>query len=268
MTTPDLRQKLIKDIMDTGFPLEMQVSSILNQQGWKVTNGAYFIDKDENKGREIDIITSIHRSQMSSDCIATEIVFSLIIEIKKSEKHPWVFFTSEQHSILDTLLPKKYVSTGFIIDKSDINKIMRANTVQAHERIGKNFYQGFTGNNSRDDIYKALSGTTKALNYFIEKSIYSIESGDKLLEYFEPVVIVKGKLFESYINKEGEMKLDEANYIQTYFNYLSPEYSTINKNVIHVINFDYLEDFLTEKKAALDKFYNHLLVKENNSTGS
>ena len=51
-------EKLKTQILKTGFPTELEVSKIFLQQDWSVDFNSFYIDKDENKGREIDLICS------------------------------------------------------------------------------------------------------------------------------------------------------------------------------------------------------------------
>ncbi|MBO1306137.1 hypothetical protein JZO70_08190 [Enterococcus sp. 669A] len=263
MGTSDFKSKLLKDIEETGFPFEMEISSMLRNRGWHVSNGSYYIDKDENKGREIDVIAEIHKDQLISKEATLEVVFSLILEIKESKKKPWIFFTSDATSLIDSTIPKKYTSGGFETKPYRLNSLLRKYTVKAQDRIGRNFYIGFSGNGARDDIYKSLSGLTKALNHFMETDTNKDnKSEDRLFRYFEPIVIIKGDLFEAFINKKGTMELEESNYIQTYFNYLSPNYSNNAHNIIHVVSEKYFEEFISLQEKALQTFFD-ALIKEN-----
>lgn len=273
----DLKTNLLKDILTTGYPFEMEVTSRMQKKIWRVSNGAYYIDKDEQKGREIDVIAQLHKSVILESSSTLEVGVALITEVKKStevknskkeatpktEEKPWVFFTSESTSFERMTFPKRYVATQFSLSPGKINKILRQNTVKVQKRLGRNFYQGFTGNGARDDIYKALSGTTKALSHFIEAEDYKDdESGDRILWYYEGVVIIKGKLFESFIGTDGKMQLNEVAYVQTNFNYLSPNYPNSQKNIIHVINENYLEEFLQKRTEELNNVFNDLKSQE------
>ncbi len=256
----DLKEKLKKDILSTGFPFEMEVSQVLRSSGWRVKNSPYYIDKDENKGREIDIISTIHKVYEIYKETSMEICFSLIMEIKKSEDKPWVFFTSDVTGPVEQLLHKDYETSGFVTQSHVINRLLRKNTQKVNSRIGRNFYQGFTKNGGRDDIYKALSGTLKATYHALENcSAKNNNSGDRYLHFFEPVVVIKGKIFEVYIDKEGSMKLEEVKYIQTDFNYMSPNYMSQTGNVVHIITNEYLPEFIAERKASLESLMDDIL---------
>jgi len=52
----DLKTKLLRQLEETGYPVELKVGNILLEHGWtQVEHNRYYIDEDEKKGREIDI---------------------------------------------------------------------------------------------------------------------------------------------------------------------------------------------------------------------
>lgn len=93
-----IEDKILKDILTTGFPLEMEVSNNFARDRWTVDHNSYYIDKDELKGREIDLIASYFLSNPKSDNYF-ELHYIMPIEIKLANKKPWVFFTTEVTSL-------------------------------------------------------------------------------------------------------------------------------------------------------------------------
>lgn len=258
----DIKEKLKKDILRTGFPFEMEVSKILERNNWSVKNSSYYIDKDENKGREIDIISTIHQNKYIQRDLYLEVCFSLVVEIKKTEEKPWVFFTSEVNRVEENL-PLDYTYSNFSSKGYTLNRILRENIRKANARLGRNFYEGFTKNGGRDDIYKALSGTSKATYHALENCLANNDkAGDRLFHFFESVVVIKGKLFEAFLNDKGEINLEETKYIQCQFNYMSPNYISNRHKVVHVITSDYLEKFIRERKESLNGFFCDLVNEE------
>lgn len=63
----NIEDKILKDILTTGFPLEMEVSNNFARDRWTVDHNSYYIDKDELKGREIDLIASYFLSNPKSN---------------------------------------------------------------------------------------------------------------------------------------------------------------------------------------------------------
>jgi len=51
----DTIEPIKKQLLRSGFPLELEVSLILRKRGYEVSNSVYFFDDDEKKAREFDI---------------------------------------------------------------------------------------------------------------------------------------------------------------------------------------------------------------------
>jgi hypothetical protein len=56
MPEDDLLKKVKDDIPKTGFVTEMLVTGAFRTAGWIAVDHTYYMDRDENKGREIDIV--------------------------------------------------------------------------------------------------------------------------------------------------------------------------------------------------------------------
>lgn len=259
----DLKKKIINDIKKTGFPLELEISKQFTTRGWSVSHSSYYIDRDEHKGREIDLITDIHKSEfIGKNKEYLEVNFSLIIEIKQANEKPWVIFqTKASRFEWVSGFPRIFKSEGFKIKKHEIARILAKYGSQNKEYLGRSFYEAFTGNGGRDDIFKALSGTVKALNHFHEScSVHEANgNGDRLLYLYEPVVVIKGKLFEATLNDNLELNINEVDYSQVNFNYLSPNYEE-RRYVVHIVTSNQLTNFIEVKKQSLKNIF--LALKE------
>ena len=88
-----MEDHLVDEIQRTGYPLEIEISELLDQN-WHVFNNQPYLDEDENKTREIDIYAS-HKNVKAQISEKTNILVStdIVLECKKSNTHAWVFFT-------------------------------------------------------------------------------------------------------------------------------------------------------------------------------
>src|SRR5256885_4276326 len=94
----DLSLKILKEIETTGYPAELRASAVFASQKWNTSENAYFIDQDENKGREIDL--RAYKQARPSHSSAHVTVWSMLsAEVKKSDA-PWVVVSSSRH-VLD-----------------------------------------------------------------------------------------------------------------------------------------------------------------------
>ncbi len=79
-------QKIAQALKSTGFILEMESANLLKNLGFNVKVNQYFLDLDENKKREIDIIATKE---------INKIEICLVIECKQSLINDWVFVCSD-----------------------------------------------------------------------------------------------------------------------------------------------------------------------------
>ena len=77
---------LLEKIQKTGFELEYRTAEILRKSGWSVINNKYYIDDQQKKVREIDLVA--YKTGKIDD---VHIYTTLIISCKKSEAKVWAF---------------------------------------------------------------------------------------------------------------------------------------------------------------------------------
>jgi hypothetical protein len=63
----DLKQKILNDILQTGFTSELHVGSKLIRQGWTVLHGASYYDQTLGKSRELDIVARMSQGDDKLD---------------------------------------------------------------------------------------------------------------------------------------------------------------------------------------------------------
>ncbi|MBW7852589.1 MAG: hypothetical protein H3C38_19000 [Rhodospirillales bacterium] len=95
--TEDILKNLKDDVLKTGFATEMIAASLMREAGWIALDHTYYIDKDENKGREIDII-AIKIATQENEKKRISVNLGLAVEIKRVISKPWIVFTSPMHS--------------------------------------------------------------------------------------------------------------------------------------------------------------------------
>ncbi len=88
-------EKLKESISKSGLPLEHWCIKELLKHGWSVLPSTTFVDRDENKYRELDMIASKRIDLGEVEGAPNWNYFlnlTLLIECKKSETQAWVFF--------------------------------------------------------------------------------------------------------------------------------------------------------------------------------
>jgi hypothetical protein len=249
-----LIQNLLKDIKKTGYPTELKASNLFEKKDWKISENEYFIDEDEKKGREIDL--HAHTNIYIKEPFHIYFWSMLSVEIKKSKK-PWVIFTSNKR-MTDT------GGYGLLNHMHNINKdflsykdIMKEHPSSEFIRLGRTEHVAFTKNNN-PQIFSAILSSVKAS---IEqhriakehKEAFNEESYDAT--FYSPVVLVDGKLFESYIDENNNIKLEESDHIVYSFNYVSPKYSN-KQYLVDIVTLNGLNNYLSSRYKWLDYMIN------------
>lgn len=83
-----------ESIEKSGFPFEMEIASLLKENGWEVLPSAPYWDEDEEKWREIDIkaYKTADQTPDGESIKPYSLRVALIIECKKTNEFAWVFF--------------------------------------------------------------------------------------------------------------------------------------------------------------------------------
>jgi len=89
--TSDLTTKIAEWLKTQGYPLEMEVAHIFKDAGFEVSSAEYYVDAEEQKPREIDVLAS-----MSVQIQGTLFQLAYVVECKSPKESPWVSFRSRE----------------------------------------------------------------------------------------------------------------------------------------------------------------------------
>lgn len=236
-------EKVVEAAEKAGFATELRAASILNNAGWRSNQNVYFIDRDEGKGRELDLRAHMIFSSTNTNpqvrCMVT-----LCIEIKKTAD-PFIFYTNKKGKHDGPagygILHWKNNVDRFVLSYQDI-EIKRP--MMAAERVARS-YSCFK-NGQTQQIQSGIISAVKAAIHERDdcNEVYSDLSGD--LCFFVPIMVVDGPLYECFF-EEGKdnltaREIDEVVYIQ---NYNSVNYGHISSNV-HVMNLNTFDTRLSD----------------------
>lgn len=197
--------KLLEWLDKQGYPLEMKVAKLFIEKGFAVRHSPYYLDQDTETRREIDLIASV---VLGKDDKATK--FSIVIECKNNNDKPWVSFCSKRHS----LHPIAYI----------VQKCATRTAQQILDAIAKkdhNFEDGFlfthpvrpaynitqAFENGGDKTYAAMYSASKASWSLIKPNLTQINYAEIVI----PLIVIGGKLFESYLDDNGDFQVEEVN---------------------------------------------------------
>ena len=223
-------EKIVAAASKTGFEAELRTASIIASAAWHVDQSVYFIDKDEKKGRELDLraykVFNSTNEKPEVTCMIT-----LCIEVKRTSD-PFIFYSRkrsryEGSSGYGTLNWSNNVSR-FVLSYADIEERRPFGRVEPLARSYSCFKDGQT-----QHIQAGVISAFKAAIHERDNcnEVYSDLSGDLCL--FIPMMVVDGPLFECFF-EEGEAALtareiDDVVYLQ---NYNSENYGRVSSSVL------------------------------------
>lgn len=245
---------LKNEIRRTGYPLEIQISSILDKQWHSVMNTDSYFDREEQKLRDIDInaINFLETLKMAPVLLRT----SLAIECKKIENLAWVFFTRPYRFEIEDLAGQ-YIDNAQILTKNTENyQIMELilEKTSLHYKQTKRIaisYAEFSIEKKKKNDYKKKREIFEAQNQvkkYVECSFDQLIRASRRIqgypiEVFFPCIVLDGSMYEAIVEND-DLDLKEAKHIVLFTTYRSP-YAVYDRCLlIDVVHKDYFTDYL------------------------
>jgi hypothetical protein len=249
----DLISGIAKEIAKTGFPLELRVSEFLLERDYSVDHSVYYVDADEGKGRELDIMArrSVRCQKGEQFWYATNV---LTIECKKSEK-PWVVFTSPKSGEDDNIFVDDdyYQAIGFELPNWSVEEtwevidaILEISPLYRHPRFGRTYFVPFCGFESGGQIFGALTTCVKSAIY-VRNARHRVGNS---LSFFYPTIVLQGRLFEAYL-EDDEIRIAEIDMMPVSFTYRSANYNPLGFKV-PIVTEEALGEYLEMQEKVLD----------------
>ncbi len=282
--TDDELEKIKLALEKTGHQFEHQIGMQFERKGWMIIPNKFYLDRDDNKGHEIDLVA--YRISEVRD--RTAYITVVVIEAKQSTKNKWVFYTKGGYSgdINMQTAPLFYHNEveeiGRYMDQSSLlggmaerdqldlfNFPRKAYSFSeiTNDRQGKHggsYFRAIATNT----IYNAIFGVIKAqmseLDFYRNRKIARDEKRCYLVL---PLVVFNGDMMEAQIERDGQIDLQETTEIQYINRYRSPAYDNFHSvNIIqrsvlpHYIDLfsDIHHGIADQAKRMIDRFYEHL----------
>lgn len=197
---------LKREILKTGYPLEIEVSSLLDNK-WDVINTDTYVDKDEGKTRDIDINATRYTLTQND----VDFTVNLTIECKKSDKHAWIFFTRPyEKNYMDINGQYLDAEQRFLqnIGTITLMKLILEpsalhywNLKQVAVCFSEFPIQGKQEDHHLKQIFEAQNQIKK---YIVDKK--SVNMSDEgypfFIDFHFPCIVFDGKMFEAEVNKD------------------------------------------------------------------
>ena len=266
---------LRQDISKTGYVSEMVVARIFAGAGWQVYDHLYYLDKEENKGREIDL-TAIYGSIQSTSKKSLTVKVGLSVEVKKASSKPWVVFTSPLNPPLETI--ERLFDTSLIrlhFQEIWFPALYDNHPVSKSKGFGRVSYQSFRGQQEDDDTtsktrrsggnsiapnFAAFVSSFKAAfeirDFFRLGNNQSLRDANNVRTYevgiVHGLIVVDGKLYDAAVQEDRNFEIKEVAHVPYVFSYNAKEYGA-SRILIDIVTLDHLPRYLKRYQSWIDE---------------
>lgn len=196
----------------TGIPLEVFCKSTFLQQDFSVTHSSLYIDGEQGKAREIDVVA------YASDKLGLVQIY-FVIECKSSDK-PWLVLADLREYPRPTYYSLGVVSDKFIdglprdaiFKKSSLGKMLD----QMHCG-GYGIKQAFSGKD--DPAYGVAVSVLKAASALARQE----DGKTERYKVAVPVIVVDSPIIECYFSDSGELSYRRVEHSECLFTSYIPE---------------------------------------------
>ena len=251
-------KKLLDDVEKTGFPLELRVASALVDHGYLVEHNVYYVDQDEQKGREIEISALKNSQNVERSAVPGWVRHRLLVECKKSSTRPWVIFTSPatRYDSELTHLKQSGLNPSALLTETDLELVISRHPFWQMPRRGRSYYEAFRNKNddaASDTIFRALTTTVKATI----ATMATVGPGGGTVRgdvsFYYPLVVLDGELYEGYLGSQQQIELVAQPCIPISFRYESAKYPK-GRFTVPVVQEGYLGRFLGYLDGVLEQW--------------
>ncbi len=265
-TNEDKLLKFFQLVLErSGHSLENKVEALLKDR-FSVQREVPYVDKDESKGRSIDLVAYADLpspeefTQQKQKYVIGRI--NLIVECKNLPNHGWIFFKTKEPELV--FLDKVTISDRMPIEIIEHNPTRYYSPITPIPYLfndsGYDEYIYDDGRSSKkkksnernDNIFDAVNKVTKATRYQIEtyrdllfnKMQYVISDIQKIIAFvvFQPLIVFQGRIYGASVTS-GESNLKPIKFAQIPKRYVSSNYDEM-QGMIHIVSYEFLPEYL------------------------
>lgn len=262
----ELEEKIKKELLKSGFPLQIFCQRCLLQKGWDILESSdYYIGEDGTK-KEIDVIGLF----MDDSFRETIIHYEVHIECKKNVGNHWVFFKDESLNVFTKWL------VDYEITKSVRRQTKKPFTIRISHPIehlhcnniptSSTYTMAFRKNTNQ--IYEAVSSVLSSYQLrrdFLQRHIKARQSEgirQNSIGVSFLIILFEGRLFLADVGKDDSVDLVETgNIIYCQKEIKFPRVRAYNINVVTRDYFLNYLDMLNEDRKLISKFYGDIISK-------
>jgi len=251
-----LKKEIISDLQKAGRVSEMKPVRVLLSRGWHCQSGVYYLDRDEEKMRELDFL--------AWRCLSVEKVdscFYLLGQVKKSDK-PWVVFRSGLRSTQDWLLTYSQNLPAPPARRSLFEKLNSQMLISRCGWQGYGIHESFKNPGSQSQWYSAFVTSCKVALDTLEEweSTFEKANGteDTVLTFIKPMVIIDSTLVSAEVSSQGHIEVDEIDAAPVKFKYGSKQYR-FRDYTVDVLKPEFLDEYTSRVEKAHQDVFDALL---------
>ena len=251
----ELIKKIIDDLEKSGFSTELQARKIFQDSGWSVNAGYGYLDKDENKSREIDILATRVKSSKHQGKSFVYSEFHVCAEVKKTEK-PWVVFDQQTNPALLGCAWNNLISVINLPASPSrfAQTLQERSPIKINGWVASGIHESFKNPDQPSRWYSSFVSVAKASEFYFENCPDGEKQTDNILEnpceihFIQPLVILSGQLYRAILAQTGEIEITETQAASFRFDYRSKNYERQNYR-IDLVTLSGLETYLENLKA-------------------
>jgi hypothetical protein len=218
----ELIEKIKNDMRKSGFPLEFHVLNVCSTKDTGRMPGLRY--EFLEKQRELDLLCSFEQITLGprKDATLQHTSTTLVIECKKRSDKPWVFISSPSYSFSNMVYHLKYTSEYnlYLAERQMYPLLthilpMLHNNYYTDQSIPRcvSYYEAFSDRDKSSSIYKAIDSVISYILYRRESRIELQRQFGTHSEFYLPIVVLDGNLFEASIDIEN-IELNERAHVQ------------------------------------------------------
>lgn len=265
-------EKIWASIRKSGVPLELKVYETVSElEGWEADPGQYYVDSDDDKGREFDLKAGKDVGTSNENFLLT---LNLVVECKSIPGHAWVFFPiKEQFGFLPSISlveerqrerPSRVLAPFDLMPLGGAEGCRHCHEAQV-DPSKSNWKQDKKG---PDNIFEAKTTLVKATEFLrrkrikelmefvqdtkaldqdqsIRRALYHVASR---IEIFQPLIVFDGGLYTARARDEDS--LEEVNQVKYLVEYQSRNYE-VSYLPIDICRADFLPEYLRQTESRL-----------------
>lgn len=202
-TEDEIKEYIKKEIAKSGFPLEIKVATLLDQHMWVVLpHLIYSLKKDKNQ--ELDIYAAKDMKSLKNG------KHVLVIECKKQENKPWIFF---EQSKLNTDVFSLNISPLNLYGHFEPS--FQKKHYYCKQKPCAYHFPSFVKGGKPDVILEAINQVLNALIFCWETEMYLFKKMEhKYVCIFYPIIVLDGQLFSARVGPDGNVDIKASQHLQ------------------------------------------------------